>query len=319
MVIATGSVPTIFPPFDEVEGIWTSDNVFTMEELPKSVLIVGGGVIGVEMATFFSTLDVETYVVEIMEHVLPGEDKDVADVVKKSLKSLGVKIFESSKVKTVERIEEGFKVSVEGTENFEVVVERVLLSVGRRPNVGDDIKELGIKVEKGIETDEHLRTNVEGVYAIGDVRGKIMLAHVGSYEGIVVAHNIAGNEKKVDLSCVPSVVYTYPEVASVGLKEKDIDGEKHAVAKFPLTANGRATAMGEREGFAKVVYDKSSGEVLGVTIVSPFASELIMEGVVAVKNKLKVEEMSWTIHPHPTISEILLGAFELAEGKAIHI
>ncbi len=320
ILIATGSVPTIFPPFSEVEGVWTSDDVFKMEKLPESILIVGGGVIGVEMACFFGSVGVKTYVVEIMDHILPAEDPDVAEVVKRSLKSMKVEIFESSKVTGIEKTDSGFRVKVESPkETFELDVERVLLSVGRRPNVGEDVKALGVKVEKGIVTDENLRTSVEGIYAAGDVRGKIMLAHVGFHEGIIVAYNVKGEDKKVDLSVVPAVVYSSPEVASVGLKEKDMNPEVHGVAKFPVAASGRAAAMGTRDGFAKVVYEKSSGKVLGATIVSPFASELIMEAAVAVKNGLTVEEMAWTIHPHPTISEVLLGAFEEAEGKAIHI
>ncbi len=320
ILVATGSVPTIFPPFDEVNGVWTSDDVFKMEELPDSILIVGGGVIGVEMANFFAALGVKTYIVELMEHILPSEDEDVAAVIKKSLKSLKVEIFESSSVKAVKKTDNGYRVSVESpNESFDIDVERILLSVGRRPNVGEDVKSLGVKVERGIETDEKLRTTVDGIYAAGDVRGKIMLAHVGFHEGIVAAYNIKGEEKEVDLSVVPAVIYSSPELACVGLKEKNMDQEKHAVAKFPMSANGRATAMGEREGFAKVVYEKSTGKVLGVTIVGPFASELIMEGTVAAKHGLTVDELAWTIHPHPTISEALLGAFEEAEGKAIHL
>ncbi len=320
ILIATGSIPTIFPPFDEVDGIWTSDDVFRMEELPKSILIVGGGVIGVEMANFFSALGVKTYIVELMDHILPAEDKDAADVIKKALRALRVDIFESSKVKSVEKTDVGYRVTVESPkEVFDLDVERILLSVGRRPNVGDDVKDLGVKVGRGIETDENLRTGVEGLYAAGDVRGRIMLAHVGFHEGIVAAYNIKGEEKKVDLRTVPAVIYSSPELACVGMKEKDMDEEKHAAAKFPMSANGRATAMGEREGFAKVVYERSTGKVLGVTIVGPFASELIMEGTVAVKHGLTVDELAQTIHPHPTISESLLGAFEEAEGKAIHL
>ncbi|MCD6449532.1 MAG: dihydrolipoyl dehydrogenase [Thermotogaceae bacterium] len=320
VLIATGSVPTLFPPFNEVEGVWTSDDVFKMETLPGSILIVGGGVIGVEMASFFSMLGVRTYIVEIMDHILPAEDSDVADVLRKALKGIGVVIYESSKVKAVDRKGEGFVVAIETPkETLDIEVDKVLVSVGRRPLIGDDIKSLGVNIERGIVTDENLRTSVEGIYAAGDVRAKIMLAHVGFHEGIVAAYNIKGEEKKVDLSVVPAVIYTAPEVASVGLKEKDMDKEKHRAAKFPISANGRAAAMGEREGFAKVVYDKSSGKVLGTTIVGPFASELIMEATVAVKHGLTVEELAWTIHPHPTISESLLGAFEEAEGKAIHL
>ncbi len=320
ILIATGSKPTIFPPFDQVEGIWTSDDVFKAEALPESILIVGGGVIGVEMGAFMGMLGAEVHIVEIMDHILPGEDQDIADVVKKSLTAIGVKIYESSKVTKVEKRGEAFVATIETPkETFDLRVSRVLLSVGRRPNIGEDVKELGIAVEKGIVTDDHLRTSVEGIYAAGDVRAKIMLAHVGFHEGIVVAYNIKGQEKKVDLSVVPSVIYTSPEVSSVGIREKDMDGERHGVAKFPVAASGRAAAMGEREGFAKVIYEKDTGRVVGFSMVGPFASELVMEAAVAIKHGLTVEQLASTIHPHPTISETLLGAFEQAEGKAIHL
>jgi len=319
IVIATGSVPTVFHPFDEIPGIWTSDDFFEMKELPKSILIVGGGVIGIELATFLSILGTDVYIVEIMDHILPTEDSDVAEVIRKSLNKLGVKIFESSKVVSIDK-GEYYKVSIDTPkESLDLKVEKVLLAVGRKPLIGDDLTELGVKKEKGILTDEYLKTNVENIYAIGDVRGKIMLAHVASYEGVIAAKNIAGKREKVDLSAVPSVIFSYPEVASVGLKEKDITTDEIKISKFPISANGRANTMGERDGFAKVIYDRKSGTVLGVSIVGPVATEMIMEGVIAVKEKLTVEEMVNIIHPHPTFSETLLGAFEEAEGKAIHL
>ena len=320
ILIATGSKPTVFPPFDRVEGVWTSDDVFEAEELPKSILVVGGGVVGVEMGTFMGMLGVKVHIVEIMEHILPGEDEDIAEVVKRSLSSLGVNVHESSKVIGVDRKGDEYAVTIETPkETFEVEVERILLSVGRRPNIGEDVKELGIALERGIVTDDHLRTSVDGIYAAGDVRGKVMLAHVGFHEGIVVAYNVKGEERKVDLSVVPLVVYTLPEISSVGMKEKDMDGERHAVARFPVAASGRAAAMGEREGFAKIIYERDSGRVVGFSMVGPFASELVMEATLAIRHGLTVEELANTIHPHPTISEVLLGAFEEAEGKAIHI
>ena len=319
VIIATGSKPTLFPPFDSVDSIWMSDDVFEMKELPKSILIVGGGVVGVEMADIFSSFGVKVFIVEIMDHVLPGEDDDVADFLKRSLKRKGVEIFESSKVRSIEK-RENFIVEIESEGSSETVeVERVLVSVGRCPNIPEGVSDMDVKVDRGIVTDDNLRTDVENVYAIGDVRGKIMLAHAGFHEGIVAALNVSGKNEKVDLNVVPSVVYTHPEVASVGIKEKDAT-EKHGVAKFPVAASGRAVAMGERDGFAKIVYEKDSGRVVGMSLVMPLASELIMEGVIAVKHGITVEELSRTIHPHPTISEVLLGAFEIAsEGKAIHI
>ncbi len=320
IVIATGSYPSLFPPFSEIDGIWTSDDVFAMKELPKSLLIVGGGVIGCEMATFFGRMGVEVHIFEIMEHILPTEDADTAEIIRKSLKKMGVKIYESSKVKDVKREESGFLVISETPSgDIEVKVDKVLVSVGRRANIGDDIKALGIEVEKGIVTDKHMRTNIPNIFAIGDVRGAIMLAHTAMYEGIVAAENIAGIDTEMDYRAVPSVVFTSPEIGSVGVREKDIEKGKVKVGKFPLMANGKARVLLEREGFAKVIVDKDTEEVIGFTVVGPNATEMVMEGVVAIQNRLKLEQLIRSIHPHPTLSEMVLGALEMAEGSAIHM
>ncbi len=320
IVIATGSYPSLFPPFSEVDGIWTSDDVFAMKELPKSLLIVGGGVIGCEMATFFGRMGVEVHIFEIMEHILPTEDADTAEVIRKSLKKMGVKIYESSKVKEVKRDGDGFLVASETPSgDVEVEVDKVLVSVGRRASIGDDVKALGIKVERGIVTDKKMRTNIPNIYAIGDVRGAIMLAHTAMYEGIVAAENIAGIESEMDYRAVPSAVFTSPEIGSVGVREKDIEKDKIKVGKFPLMANGKARVLLEREGFAKVIVDKDTEEVIGFTVVGPNATEMVMEGVVAIQNRLKLEQLIKSIHPHPTLSEMVLGALEMAEGIAIHM
>ena len=319
IVIATGSVPTVFHPFDDIPGIWTSDDFFKMEKLPESILIVGGGVVGVELATFLSIMGTDVHIVEIMDHILPAEDPDVAEVVRRSLNKLGVNVFESSRVVSIDKEERHIVTIDTPKERLDLVVEKVLLAVGRRPLIGDDVRALGVRGEKGILTDEYLRTDVENVYAIGDVRGKVMLAHAAFHEGIVAAKNMAGKEVKVDLSAVPSVIFSYPEVASVGLKEKNVNTDEVKISKFPILASGRANTMGEREGFVKVISDKKTGTVLGVNVVGPMATEMIMEGVVAVKKGLTAEEMASLIHPHPTLSETLLGAFEEAEGKAIHL
>ncbi len=320
IVIATGSSPTLFPPFSEVDGVWTSDNVFTMETLPKSIIIVGGGVIGCEMATFFGRLGVEVFLFEIMEHILPTEDKDVADVIKKGLKKLGVKVYEGSKIKTLSKGENGYMAKVETPEGEkEISAERVLVSVGRRPNITEDMKALGLHIERGIVTDEKMRTNIPGIYAIGDVRGKIMLAHTAMYEGVVASEVIAGIDAEMDYSAVPSVIFTYPEIGSVGVREKDVAPEDVKIGKFPLMANGKARVLLEKEGFAKVIADKKTEEVIGFTILGPHATEMIMEGTIAIRNKLKVKDLINSIHPHPTLSEMVLGALEMVEGKAIHM
>ncbi|MCX7654216.1 MAG: dihydrolipoyl dehydrogenase [Fervidobacterium sp.] len=321
LVLAHGSVPIVFSPFDQVEGIWTSNDVFKMDRLPKSILIVGGGVIGVEFATFFSSLGTKVIIVELAEHILPYEDEDVAEELKKSLARRSVEMREKSKVIALSKNDNGYKVTVELSDGSEVYyeIEKVLLAVGRKPNIPEDVRNLGLEIEKGIKTDSRMKTNLDSVYAIGDIRGHVMLAHVASYEGVIAAKNIAGFEAYMDYSAVPSVVFTNPEIASVGLKEKDTDKTKVKISKFPLSANGRARTMIENIGFAKVIADKETDIVLGMTIVSPFATELIMEGVIAVKNKLTAHQLENSIHPHPTLSETLLGAVEGIVEKTIHM
>jgi len=313
IILANGSVPVVFSPFDKIPGVWISDDVFKMEKFPKSLLIIGGGVIGVEFATFFSTFGVDVTIVELAEHILPFEDKDVAEEIKKVLKKKKVKIIEGTKIENIEK-EDNYIAEING-EKFEF--EKVLLAVGRKPNITEDILNLGIEVKRGVVTDKHMKTNIDNIYAVGDVRGEIMLAHVAMYEGIIAAHNIVGESKEMDYSAVPSIIFSNPEIASVGLKEKDIDKDKVNVWKFPVSANGRARTMDERVGFAKVIEEKETGKVLGVTVVSPNATDMIMEGVLAVKYQMTSHQVAEAIHPHPTLTETLLGAFE---GKlTIHI
>ncbi|SHE65858.1 dihydrolipoamide dehydrogenase [Marinitoga hydrogenitolerans DSM 16785] len=319
LVLAHGSVPSKFPPFNEVEGIWTSDDVFKMDKLPESIVIIGGGVIGIEFATFFSTLKKEVTIVELADHILPFEDLDVAEEIKKTLLKKGVKIYEKSKVKKVIKNDDVYSVIVDSDKEFEISSEKVLLAVGRRPNIPEDVRRLGIEIEKGVITDNTMKTNIDNVYAIGDIRAKIMLAHVAMFEGIVAAHNIAGENMKMDYSAIPSIIFSNPEVASTGLKEKDLDPEKIIVGKFPVSANGRARTMEERDGFAKVIIDKKTKKVLGFSVVSASATDMIMEGVLAVKYGLTLEQVVNSIHPHPTLTETILGSFESAEGMALHI
>ncbi len=320
IVIASGSEPSMFKPFSEIEGVWTSNDVFQMEEMPESLVIVGGGVIGVEFATFFSSFGVKTTIVELANHILPYEDADVADDIRKSLTRRGVEIIERSKVTEVEKEESSYILNAEGEQEISLQSEKVLVAVGRRPSITEDIRNLGLKIDKGVVTNSNMETSIDGVYAIGDIRAGIMLAHVASYEGIVAAHNIAGEDLKMDYSAVPSIIFSSPEVGSTGLRENEIeDKERVEIAKFPLSANGRARTVLENTGFVKVIADKESGRVLGMSIVSPSATELIMEGVIAVKNRLTVEELENSIHPHPTLSETILGALEGIDGMSIHI
>ena len=320
IVLANGSEPSMFPPFSNVEGIWTSNDVFKLNEMPSSLAIVGGGVIGVEFATFFSTFGVKTTIVELADHILPYEDTDVAEEIRKVLKKKGVTILEKTKVVSVEKLDKGYLLNTTGDEEITIEAEKVLVAVGRRAVLSDDIKNLGLEIVRGVVTDRRMKTSVQGVYAIGDIRAGIMLAHVASYEGIVAAHNIAGEELEMDYSAVPSIIFSSPEVASTGLKESDLkDRSDVVVSRFPLSANGRARTILESSGFVKVLAEHGTGRVLGMSIVSPSATDLIMEAVIAVKNGLTVEQLENSIHPHPTLSETVLGALEGIEGKSIHI
>ncbi|MDD5743298.1 MAG: dihydrolipoyl dehydrogenase [Mesotoga sp.] len=320
IVLANGSEPSMFPPFSKVEGMWTSNDVFKLAEMPSSLAIVGGGVIGVEFATFFSTFGVKTTIVELADHILPYEDTDVAEEIRKVLKKKGVTILEKTKVVSVEKLDKGYLLNTTGDEEITIEAEKVLVAVGRRAVLSDDIKNLGLEIVRGVVTDRRMKTSVQGVYAIGDIRAGIMLAHVASYEGIVAAHNIAGEELEMDYCAVPSIIFSSPEVASTGLKESDLkDRSDVVVSRFPLSANGRARTILESSGFVKVLAEHGTGRVLGMSIVSPSATDLIMEAVIAVKNGLTVEQLENSIHPHPTLSETVLGALEGIEGKSIHI
>jgi dihydrolipoamide dehydrogenase len=244
----------------------------------------------------------------------------VAEEIKKALKKKAVTVLEKTKVVSVEKLDKGYLLNTAGEEETTIEAEKLLVAVGRRAVLSDDIKNLGVEIGRGVVTDGHMRTSVPGVYAIGDIRAGIMLAHVASYEGIVAAHNIAGEDLEMDYSAVPSIIFSSPEVASTGLRESDLKGRSDVVvSRFPLSANGRARTILESSGFAKILAEHETGKVLGMSIVSPSATDLIMEAVIAVKNGLTVEQLENSIHPHPTLSETVLGALEGVEGKSIHI
>ncbi|MCS7233001.1 MAG: dihydrolipoyl dehydrogenase [Synergistetes bacterium] len=320
IVLANGSVPRLFSPFDKVEGIWTSDDVFSMESLPSSILIVGAGAIGVEFATLFSLLGVEVTLVEILEHILPLEDGDIAFEVKKSLQKRAVKVYESSKVVSLTKDHSGvFSWRLETPSGLvDGKSDKVLVSIGRTPRVSDDLKEVGLEAERGVKVDSRMKTNLPNVYAVGDITGGFMLAHVAMMQGVIAAYNIANIGREMDYSAIPSVIFSYPEVASVGMRERDLSDKKYRVFKYPFSANGRARTIEEKEGFVKVIVDEK-GIVVGFSVVGPMATELIMEGIIATRFRLKAEDLSLTVHPHPTLSEAILGAFEGAVDKPIHL
>ncbi len=319
LLLSQGSHPIKFPPFN-VEGVLTSDEIFSLDEIPKNLLIVGGGVIGVEMATFFSSFNCKVTIVEIMDHILPTMDTDVAETLASALKKRGIDIHVRAKTLSVDKTDNGYKVIFESDERFEQTFDKILLSVGRKSNVFDDVESLGVALDskRNVITDEHMRTNLESVYAAGDINGKYMLAHVASKEGIVAVTNMSGKESKIDYSAIPSVIFTTPEIANTGKSEDELkrEGTEYTKGIFPMSALGRARTLEFSDGFAKVLADEN-GKILGVTIVGPMATEVLMEGVMAVQRGYTLEQLVEHIHPHPTISEILMQATEDALGMPI--
>jgi len=321
-IIATGSKPAELPniTFDG-KFVISSTEALSFEELPESIAIIGGGVIGVEFASIMSAFGVDVTILELMPQLIPGMDKDAADILKSELKKQKDKVFTEAKAL---KAKEGKVEFQSGKEVKEIEVEKVLLAVGRSPNTkGLNLHNTDIVLKKGhIRVNENLETDVKGIYAIGDVIDTPKLAHLASREGIKAVNHILGIEdrKNFYLSC-PGVVYSYPEAAFVGMslqdaKEKGIEGEE---AVFPLSANGKAYIEGIKNGFVKVVYRKDNKKLLGVHIGGGNASELISECAVAISKGMNVEELSKVIQPHPTVSESLMEAFHIAAGYPIHI
>jgi len=325
IIIATGSSVMKLPiPGIDSEGVITSDEALSLSELPSRILIIGGGVVGIEFAGIFKALGVEVTVVEMLPRILLPIDEEIARRLTQILKRKGIEILTDCKVKGIKKNNQNLEVLVstsEGEKKLET--EKVLLSAGRVPELGNiDVQRLGIELDKGaIKVDEKMRTNIPGIYAVGDVVGKIMLAHVASREGIVAVENIAGKEVLMDYKVVPNCVFSMPEVASVGLTEEEARKENNnlKISKFPFMANGKALGMGETEGMVKIIADADTSELLGLHILGAHASDLIAEGTLALSIEATAEEIINTIHAHPTLAETIAEAAEGIIGKPIHI
>lgn len=329
IILATGSRPRDLPmlKIDE-ERIWSSTGALFQKEAPGSLAVVGAGAVGMEFADIYNAYGSQVHVIEMLDRVLPLEDRESSAAVARSYKKRKMKIRTSTTVESSEITEDGVKLTLSDKDgNQEILeVERVLSAVGRVPNTEDlGLEALGVEVtERGgfIKVDEYLRTNVEGVYAIGDVAGPPLLAHKASHEGIVCVEQIAGQgHGPVDYNNIPNCTYAHPEVASVGMTEEEAREAGHdiEVGKFPWVGIGRAVAAGDTEGFIKVIRDKKYSEILGAHIVGPHATELIAEFVVGRHLEATVEEMEKAMHPHPTLSEGIAEGALAALGRAIHI
>lgn len=325
VIIATGSVPAM-PPIEGIDGknILSSNEVLSLEKLPKSLCIVGGGVIGVEFASIFSSFGTKVTVIEMMPEILPNVDEEIVCLLKKLLSSRGVVFYTSAKVTKFSQNGDMVTVDFYSEEgNKKIDVEKVLVAVGRHPSTSNlNAENIGIKMDRGrFVVDQHLETSVAGVYAIGDCASPIMLAHVASMEGEVAAENIMGHNVKVDYKTTPGCIYTFPEIASVGLTEKMAKekGFDVVIGRFPMSANSKSLIMNETDGLVKFVVDKKYNEILGVHIMGPRATDLIVEGGLAIRLEATVEEVISTIHAHPTVGETLREAAMDVNKISLHI
>ena len=320
IILANGSVPIIpeMFPYDG-KNVITSDEVLSLEELPKSILIIGGGVIGCEIGQFLRTLGTEVTIVEMNEQLLPYEDKDVAKQLQRQFKKDKIKVMTGVGVQNCEVIDNQVVSTL--SNGKQINTQYALIAVGRKPNLNNSgIQELGIEINKGkIVVNENLETNIEGIYAIGDLIDTPFLAHVASKEGIVAIENALGKSKVVDYTAVPRCVYTEPEVAAVGKTEKQVkaEGIEYNVGHFDFRALGKAQAIGNFQGFIKVIADEND-VIVGASIVGPHATDLLTELSLAVHLRLTVEQVGDIIHPHPTLSEGLMEAIHDVHGECIH-
>jgi len=326
IIIATGARSRELPNLkQDGKKIIGYRKAMTLEKLPDSMVVVGSGAIGSEFANFYATMGTKVTLVEFLDNIVPLEDEEVSKQLARNFKKNGMKVMTSSSVEKVDTSGKKCKVTIKTKKGEEQVEADIVLSaVGITPNTENiGLEELNIKVEKGkILVDEYYQTNVEGIYAIGDIVDGPALAHVASAEGVTCVEKIAGHHPQpVDYSNIPGCTYTNPEVASVGMTEK---GAKEAgynvkVGKFPFTASGKASAAGAKDGFVKLVFDEKYGELLGAHMIGANVTEMIAELVVAKKLETTGEEIIKSVHPHPTMSEAIMEAAAAAYGEVIHI
>lgn len=320
-IIAVGSESINLPFIPEDKRIFSSTGALELADIKGSLLVLGGGIIGLEMATVYSSLGVDVTVVEFMDQLIPGADSDLVNVLQKRMQKKGVKLLLKTKVTAVEAKKDGIYVSMEGDHATDkpLCFQQVLVSVGRKPNGGMiDAEKAGVKVdERGfIKVDNQQRTNVSHIFAIGDVVGQPMLAHKAIPEGKIAAEVIAGKKHYFDPKCIASVAYTDPELAWTGLTEKEAKEKniRYEKASFPWAASGRALSMGREEGMTKLLFCPDTKRILGAGIVGVNAGDLIAETSLAIEMCCDVEDIALTIHPHPTLSETVAQAAEAFEG-----
>ena len=325
VLLATGSEARMLPGLEADDRVLTNIEILSLKEMPKSLVIVGAGAVGVEFASIYRSFGCEVTIVEMLPRLVPVEDEEVSKELSRVYRKRGINFHTGAKVERVERTKAGIAVtiSVDGKQP-KIEAEKILIAVGRKPrteNVG--LEKTTIKPERGfIQVDSWMHTAEPGVYAVGDiVLGSPQLAHVGAMEALVAVAKIAGKPAKpINPEHIPGATYCYPEIGSVGLTETKAReaGYNIKVGKFPFAANSRASIVGQHEGFIKIVSDAEYGEILGVHIIGPQATELIAEAVAAMELEATVEDLMWTIHAHPTLAEAMLDASNSVYGMAIN-
>jgi dihydrolipoamide dehydrogenase len=325
VILATGSEARMIPGLEAGDRVLTNIEILSLKEIPKSLVIVGAGAVGVEFASIYRSFDCEVTIVEMLPRLVPVEDEEVSKELARVFRKRGINFHTSAKVDKVEKTKSGIAVTitVEGKQQ-KIDAEKILIAVGRKPrteNIG--LERTKIKPDRGfLTTDSWMQTSEPGVYAVGDiVLGTPQLAHVGAMEAIVAVAKIAGKPAKpINPEHIPGATYCHPEIGSVGLTETRAReaGYNIKVGKFPFTANSRASIVGQHEGFIKIVSDADYGEILGVHIIGPQATELIAEAVAAMELEATVEDLMWTIHAHPTLAEAMLDAANSVYGIAIN-
>lgn len=324
-IIATGSTPIELPSFKYTDRVLDSTGALNLKEIPKKLVVIGGGYVGIELGTAYANFGTEVTVLEGLKDILGGFEKQMTSLVSRKLKKKGVNIVTEAMAKGVEETADGVKVTYEAKGKEETIdADYVLVTVGRRPNTSElGLEGVGVKMtDRGlIEIDEQCRTNIENIYAIGDIVEGPPLAHKASYEGKIAAEAISGKPSAIDYNGIPMVVFSEPELASVGHTEQSAKdaGYKVKASKFPFAANGRALSLNDSDGFMKLITREEDGVVLGAQIAGPNASDMIAELGLAVESGITAEDIALTIHAHPSLGEITMEAAEVAIGTPIHI
>lgn len=312
IIIATGSSAANIKPFELSEdGVLDNVGILSLEEIPESLLIIGGGITGCEFANIFSSFGTSVAIVEVLPRILPTEDEEISKLIQKVFREKDIKVFTNSKVNDFKKSNNNFICTI--GEGHKISAEKILISAGRKPNsTGIGLEKAGVEAESNgyIKVDPYLRTSVDNIYAIGDVTGGLQYAHVATREGETAVENIAGGEEEMSYDVIPRAVFTSPEIGAVGLTENQAKKKNVNVCTgvLPFSSSGKAYIAGETEGFIKIIADSKTGEILGAQMVGPGASDLVHEVAVAMRGELLVDDLAYTVHTHPTFSEAVMEA-----------